>query len=125
MSESAHHILVVEDEPELRGYIVEELEDCGFAVSAAENGAVALTMARDDVPDLILTDIRMPKMTGTELFFAAREENALARVPFLFLTALSSTEALESLPATEKPHVIKKPVDYDFLISIIRARLEE
>ena len=45
------------------------------------------------------------------------------QVPFLFLTALSSAEMLATLPESEQPHILKKPVDYDELADAIRARL--
>lgn len=120
---AAASILVVEDEPELREYVIEELEDLGYRVFAAANGALALAMLRERPVDLVLTDILMPQLDGAGLYHATRRDPALAQLPFLFLTALSSAGMLATLPAAEQPHILKKPVDYDDLAAAIRARL--
>lgn len=116
-------LLVVEDEAELLTYLVEELEDLGYRVQSAKDGVQALALAQTECPDLVLTDIMMPRMGGADLFFACQRTPALAQVPFLFLTALSSAQMLRALPPGETPHILKKPIDYDDLARAIRWRL--
>ncbi|RTL03354.1 MAG: response regulator [Lysobacterales bacterium] len=123
MTPAGTTLLVVEDEQELREYLVEELEDLGYQVCEAGNGALALALLRERPVDLVLTDIMMPQLGGAGLYHATRRDPALAQLPFLFLTALSSAEMLATLPESEQPHILKKPVDYDELADAIRARL--
>lgn len=117
-------LLVVEDEAELLAYLVEELEDLGYRVQGAKDGVQALALAQAECPDLVLTDIMMPRMGGADLYFACQSTPALMQVPFLFLTALSSAQMLRALPPEETPHILKKPIDYDDLARAIRWRLE-
>lgn len=123
MSAAGATILVVEDEQELREYLVEELEDLGYRVRDAANGMLALALLRECRPDLVLTDIMMPQLGGADLYHATRREPALADLPFLFLSALSSAEMLAMLPVHERRYVLKKPIDYDDLAVAIRNRL--
>ena len=64
---SATHILVVDDEPDIRGLVQEILEDEGYRVSAAESGEAARLALRERRPDLILLDIWMPDLDGVTL----------------------------------------------------------
>lgn len=123
MSAAGATILVVEDEQELREYLVEELEDLGYRVRDAANGMLALALLHECRPDLVLTDIMMPQLGGADLYHATRREPALADLPFLFLSALSSAEMLAMLPVHERRYVLKKPIDYDDLAVAIRNRL--
>lgn len=61
------HILIVEDEPDIREAISEAITESGFRVSIAENGSVGLRVAIKEKPDLILLDIIMPIMDGHEM----------------------------------------------------------
>ena len=78
MTPAGTTLLVVEDEQELREYLVEELEDLGYQVCEAGNGALALALLRERPVDLVLTDIMMPQLGGADLYHATRREPALA-----------------------------------------------
>lgn len=117
-------ILCVEDEPDLRSDIVEELVSAGYHVIEAGNGREALRKLEDARPDAILCDITMPELGGYELMAKLREERPeLAEVPFIFLTALADrAEVLNGKNAGADDYLVK-PVDYDDLLATIRARL--
>ena len=66
------HILVVDDEPRIRRFVRMNLDLEGYEVSEAENGLVALTKVRDEMPDLVLLDIAMPQMDGWTVARAIR-----------------------------------------------------
>jgi DNA-binding NarL/FixJ family response regulator len=119
-------ILCVEDEPHLRGNIVEELVDAGYNVIEAEDGAAALEMLQEHQPELILCDITMPRMGGYELLRSYRMTGAgAADVPFVFLTALSDRVAVIEGRTAGADDYLAKPVDFDLLLAIIRTRLEQ
>jgi len=71
-------VLVAEDDDDIRYIMVRTLERAGHAVRAVPDGAAALDMLRRDRPDLLLTDIDMPRLTGDELIRRARAEGLLA-----------------------------------------------
>ncbi|HEX3051671.1 MAG TPA: response regulator, partial [Aggregatilineaceae bacterium] len=81
-------ILFVEDNEELRENAALVLGLEGYAVKLARDGREALDLLDDGfVPDLIVSDIMMPRMNGYEFFEAVRQKDHLKGVPFIFLTA--------------------------------------
>lgn len=79
-------ILIVEDNPDLRSFISESLSN-EFELELAENGEQGLKKAQENIPDLILSDILMPKMDGYELANAIRSDQATSHIPIILLTA--------------------------------------
>ena len=77
-------ILVAEDDSDIRELLRLYLESEGFSVQCAENGAAALELARDRLPDLAVVDVMMPKMNGYELVQSLRK---LGEVPIVILSA--------------------------------------
>ena len=80
-------ILVAEDEREIRELIVFSLQIAGLQVVAVPNGQEALTQAAEILPDLILMDVRMPKMNGIEACRALKQEAKTKDIPVVFLSA--------------------------------------
>ena len=85
-------ILVVEDNKTIRNFLVMRLADVGFAVSAAKDGEEGLDNIRISHPDLVILDLRLPKLSGQEVCKAVREDpdKNLASTPIIMLTALTS-----------------------------------
>ncbi len=83
----ARTILVVDDEPTLRETVAEALEADGFRVVTAADGRQALTTFREHHPDLVILDLMLPELSGTEVCRIIRRESG---VPILMLTAKSS-----------------------------------
>ena len=83
----ARTILVVDDEPTLRETVAEALEADGFRVVTAADGREALTTFREHHPDLVILDLMLPELSGTEVCRIIRRESG---VPILMLTAKSS-----------------------------------
>ena len=87
-----HTILVVDDTPDNLALMSGLLKDI-YRVRLANNGEKALQLARDaDPPDLILLDIMMPGMAGTEVCERLKADPATRDIPVIFLTAMSATE---------------------------------
>ncbi|KKB80837.1 hypothetical protein VW35_01135 [Devosia soli] len=119
-------ILCVEDEPSLLGNIVEEILDAGFRAIGAEDGVAALALLADQMPDLILCDITMPRMGGFELLRSVRASGSpMASVPFVFLTALSDRLAVIEGKTAGADDYLAKPIDFDLMLATIRARLDQ
>ena len=81
------HILVVDDNSDLRAYISSVLQRQGYQVRTAHNGAMALEMIATEQPHLILTDLMMPGMSGLELLHEIRTDERLISTPVILLTA--------------------------------------
>ena len=82
-----NRILVIEDEKDLADLLSYNLEREGFQVTSAYDGLSGLEQAKSDLPDLILLDLMLPGMLGTEVCKALRKEAATSRIPVLMLTA--------------------------------------
>lgn len=124
MNERRRRILCVEDDRDTASLICEELADRGFNVAAAYNGRDGLASILKDPPDLVLSDISMPGMSGFQLLerltsMAPRFES----MPFVFLTALGDHDSELKGWQLGADDYLTKPVDYDVLAALISARL--
>ncbi|MBR1373405.1 response regulator, partial [bacterium] len=86
MAEASKHILVVDDDTRLRSLLQRYLREQGFLVSAAENAAQAESFLDIYIFDLLIVDIMMPKVTGTEFLRQLRATNN--NIPVILLTAM-------------------------------------
>lgn len=111
-------ILCVEDEKDVRTLIVEELEDAGIRTLQATNGREGLDMILKHRPDIVISDISMPEMSGTELLAELQINHPeFSNTPFIFLTALADREMmLEGLRAGADNY-LTKPIDFDLLLA--------
>lgn len=80
-------ILVVEDEPDIRGLISFSLRYAGYRVIEALNGEEAVQKALEELPDLVLLDVRMPKMSGYEVCKVLKTQASTRDIPVIFLSA--------------------------------------
>jgi DNA-binding response OmpR family regulator len=112
----------VEDEKAVRDLIVEELADAGLRTLEAENGRHGLEMILKHRPDIVISDITMPEMDGTQLLAEVQINHPeLSNMPFIFLTALADREKmLEGLRAGADNY-LTKPVDFDVLMAKIQG----
>ncbi len=108
-------VLLVEDNDELRELIAEMLSDY-YEVLEAENGAVALKILEDENPELILTDIMMPVMSGTVLCRSVKENIETSHIPVVMLTARSGIENQIDGMETGADVYIEKPVNKRLLL---------
>jgi signal transduction histidine kinase len=116
-------VLVAEDEDDLRGFIAGVLKD-GYVVDAARNGAEALDLMKQNRPDLVLTDVMMPEVSGLDLTRAIKGDPSLRHIPVILLTARGENEAaLEGYEAGADDFV-SKPFHTKVLQARIRAHLK-
>jgi two-component system phosphate regulon response regulator PhoB len=80
-------ILVIDDEPDVVDLIAFNLQAAGFKVSAADHGAAGLAKARAELPDLIILDLMLPRLSGTEVCKQLKRDPATAAIPVIMLTA--------------------------------------
>ena len=117
-------ILCIEDDGETAGLIAEELVDRGFIVDIAYSGQHGLAAIFRERPDLVLSDVTMPGMSGFEVLerltgVAPR----FANMPFVFLTALADRDNELRGRRLGADDYVTKPIDFDILEAIVRTRL--
>ena len=114
-----HTVLVVDDDQAIREMLMEALEDAGYQVLSAENGAQALTRLRQSptLPSLILLDLMMPLMTGWEFREQQLTDAQLAAIPVIVLSARPSLQH-EAFTMTVD-EFMQKPVDISRLLTIV------
>lgn len=92
MTETTKHILVVDDEEDVRNYLKAALEDAGFSVETAVDGLDAMEKVRRHPPDLISLDLVMPRHSGIKFYRELRKEPELAKIPVLTVTGHARDE---------------------------------
>lgn len=116
-------VLVVEDNQDMRDFICRVLEP-DAQTRTAENGREALAAIRARTPDLILTDMMMPVMTGEELVAALRQDEGLRDVPVILLTAKADDEMKLNLLMEGAQDYVLKPFSIDELRARVRNQLQ-
>lgn len=102
-------ILLVEDDPDIRHLVSYKLTKAGFDVVDVADGFAALRAARETPPDLVLLDVRMPRMSGIEVCRELRAGPLTATVPIIMLTGRSRPQDLEQGYAAGATEYIVKP----------------
>lgn len=117
-------ILVVDDDTRLRTLWMEALSEAGYATVGAEDGITALELIRDLFPDLILLDLRMPRLSGRGFLDSVRQHRRWSQIPILIVSAFLDDEAR---PETEHGLRIvgrmQKPVRLAELIEAVRSTI--
>lgn len=109
-------ICVVEDEPALLQLIKEELEDLGHTVLTAPDGEKGAELIIRTRPDLVVSDINMPRMNGYQMLSRLKAEmDGLEDIPFLYLSAYADKNDIADGMMTGATAYITKPVDMDAL----------
>lgn len=113
-------VLVVDDSPEMRDLIGDVLTDDGFDVVTASSGGRALSLMAERPPDLVITDLMMPGMSGFALRGEMLRRADLAHVPVVVLSAFWQRPS-ETLDVAD---VIAKPLDVDRLLAVVHRAVD-
>ncbi len=115
-------VLVVDDEPAARSGLQKLLSAEGYQVDVAEDGVAALAVAADHPPDVVVTDLKMPKMDGIELMKKLRESDA--SVPIIVATALGDVDNAVHAMRAGADDYLTKPIDFDALVVAVERAVE-
>lgn len=119
-------ILVADDEKHIVQIVQFNLEKKGnYEVIVAYDGEMALELIKQEKPDLIISDIMMPKMTGFELFEALRKDGEIKDTPFIILTAKGQDSYFEEGQEKGILHILTKPFSPKALLAIAKEILGE
>ena len=121
----ARKILVVEDDPTLRKLLELHMGIFGHESRLAENGAEGLEIAKEWHPDLVLTDIMMPIVSGLTLCRELRKLDEFAHTPVVLLTARTEDDSVRSVMALGGITFMNKPFDANVLKDTIERMIVE
>lgn len=112
-------VLIAEDNPDSQGLLRMILESEGFLVTAASDGEKAIDILREIKPDILVTDLLLPSVSGGDLIRHVRSTAALAQIPIVVISAYSDDYAADAL-AVGANVVLKKPLDSDLLVDTLK-----
>ncbi len=112
-------ILIAEDNPDSQALLQMILESEGFIVTTASDGEKAIDILREIKPDILVTDLLLPTVSGGDLIRHVRSTAELAQMPIVVISAYGASYESEALAAGANV-VLKKPLDSDLLISALK-----
>ncbi len=142
----AKKILIVDDEPDQRTFLITVAEENGYESMSAKDGVEGLELVRKEKPDLVLLDLMMPRKSGITMFQEMRKDETLSHIPVIIVTGVSEVTGvdfrnfilrqplkdekkfLSTTGLTEYTvpnNYLEKPVDPDELIKAIKEILKE
>jgi DNA-binding response OmpR family regulator/cellulose synthase/poly-beta-1,6-N-acetylglucosamine synthase-like glycosyltransferase len=128
--ESAHPVprigavLVVDDDPMVNGLMTESLREAGFDVVSAASGHEALERLAEAIPDVIVSDVMMPGLSGFELIGRIRAQSALRGVPLLFVTTRSAQEDIVHGLGLGADDYLVKPFGLPEFVARVRSKVD-
>lgn len=118
-------ILLIEDDKVMRENTAEILELARYSVTTAKDGKEGVELAKKIRPDLIISDIMMPKLDGYGVLHILAKEPETARIPFIFLTAKAEKSELRKGMELGADDYLTKPFEETELLNAIEARLRK
>lgn len=116
----SHHILLVDDEPDVIEYLQTLLEDNGYSVRTANDGFEAMARVKEERPDLILLDLQMPEETGTGFYRKLNRKTELQTIPVIIVSGLAGRHVAVS----KSVPVIDKPFDENHVLNEVKKALK-
>jgi len=116
-------VVVVDDDPDLRELLRHVFEHAGYAVTALEDGSVALDAIAATRPDIVVLDVEMPRMNGWQVLEAVRADTATAELPVILCTVRSTSDDVIRGWSLGCDEYVTKPFDTDELLGKVAAVL--
>src|SRR4051812_16738664 len=117
-------VLIVEDNPANMTLAIFLLETAGHTVISATDAEAGLTLAREQLPDLVLMDIQLPGMDGLEATAVLKRDEATRAIPVIALTALAMKGDEERIRSAGCDGYIAKPLAYRDFMTTVAATLD-
>jgi DNA-binding response OmpR family regulator len=121
----AKRILIAEDDDSLRRLLELRLGADGFDIASGADGVEAMDIAEQWIPDIVVCDVMMPRLSGLSVCRELRERDATAHVPIILLTARNFDEDIQQVMTLGAIEYIGKPFDFTQLVRTVRRMLGE
>jgi CheY-like chemotaxis protein len=108
-------VLLIEDDSWIRSLLSELLPAEGYSIEEATNGVAGVRLAKERQPDVVILDLAMPEMSGTDVLRELKSDGLTADIPIIIVS--SNTNCLQSGDAHRAAAVMQKPFDVDELIA--------
>ncbi len=127
-------VLIVDDDPDIITFVATVLEENGYTPLTAKNGEEGMAKAVEEMPELIIMDVLMPKQSGIKMYREVKSDESLKKIPVIVLsgiakrTFLRSQEALTEFGSQSVPEpeaYIEKPVEPEELVETIQKLIIE
>ncbi len=113
----AKKIMIIDDDPDIRSYLKDVLEDAGYHTDSARDGVEGLEKVQVSPPDLIALDMDMPQRGGTMFYVKLRKEPVLADIPVVVITGVGPRVPV----LTKQVPILSKPIDPQKLLEVIKS----
>jgi len=117
-------ILIVDDEKDILALLGKRLSSSGYDVIKAENGKDAIVMAKNQSPDLIILDILMPGMDGSQTADILKNDATTKNIPIIFLTCLVTKDEEKEEHVRGGTYYIAKPYNPDEILNAVKQHLK-
>lgn len=121
---SPYTVMVVDDNPDLTDFLKKSLKDSFKRVLVASDGMEALQLIKSHAPDIVVSDVMMPRMNGYELCKNMKEDIAISHIPIILLTARDDKQSQLSGYKNGADAYLTKPFEMEMLMELIRNRLK-
>jgi two-component system NtrC family response regulator len=116
-------IMLVEDEVQQREALAMMFESEGYTVLTADSAEAGARHIQETVPDMIVTDVKLPGIDGFTFFDTVRERPPFKHIPFIFITGYNDPAAIESVKKLGAAGYITKPYELEHLITLVKKHL--
>lgn len=120
-----YSVLVVEDTSELRSYLKETLSNYFVHVYVAKDGKEGLEQIKERLPDVVISDVMMPRMNGFELCREVKTDLEISHIPFVLLTAYHNSQNMYTGYKTGADVFLPKPFEVDCLLALVYNQLRQ
>ncbi|MFH1398028.1 MAG: response regulator [Candidatus Omnitrophota bacterium] len=120
---SSKKILLVDDEEDVQVYLGNILKRHNYKVIIATNGNNGLDLAKQELPDLIVLDIMLPDIEGSDVASKLSEDPVTRNIPIIFLTAIIRKQEEEAMMKTGKHYILAKPAMKEDILALINKIL--
>ena len=118
-------ILIADDDASIVYLLTEDLKESGHKIIQAHDGQMAIRMARQYLPDLIVLDVNMQMTSGLKVMEFLRAAPETARIPIIFITGEMSKNVFPQIESTSRVAILKKPFDLDGFNSLVQQFLTD
>lgn len=123
-AQKPERILVIDDDPAFRKIMQLRLEAEGYNTLLAEDGLVGLNLAREEVPDLIIIDLLLPKMSGHQISRMLRFDDSFKHIPIVMLTSRDLEEDADKAKECGADAFIVKTTKSKIVMDVVARLLE-